>query len=505
MTARVRALARLSQSDNATLGRMTSRTRLLILAALCASIVAAGLPSAASASSIAYVGTDGNVWVTSPDGANKKRVTTDGTTASGGSYNNPSQTDDGRILSSKGQFMFVHRFDGTRVWSWQPPYGGSFYKSVLSQHFSPEGGLITWSYTHSAHAYDPIRQRVSFQTPDGGTTSPCLINCHDGYSHSRWVHTTGKAAMISTDGSTIAVQGTSSPQPWAASNGRDFEGFDISRDGKKTLVQTTPDGVGTGEQGVLEFFQGNIPPGAQSGVCAVYLGDETTQPRWSPDGSQITWSDAEGVWASRAPSAGGNGACNLNPTLIVPGGKQPDFGKTDVPAPPAGGGGTTDPGGGTTNPGGGTSNPGGGSSNPGGGDTSTPGGGGTTEPGGGTQTDVGGDQDTPEQRDTVAPAISGVKPIAGKLARLLAKGYAVSFKSDESGTATIEVLNGRKIVATARRQVAAGATSKVVAKFTKKARKQLKRKKRVKLSVRVVVADAAGNSSMQVKRVTLKR
>jgi hypothetical protein len=475
---------------------MTSRTRLLLLAVLCAATVGAALPGAASASSIAYVGSDGNVWVTSPDGANKKQVTTDGTTASGGGYNNPSQTDDGRILSSKGQFMFLHRFDGTRVWSWQPPYGGSLYKAVLSQHISPEGGLITWSYTHSTHAYDPIRQRVSFQTPDGGTTSPCLINCHDGYTDARWVHTTGKAAMISTDRSTIAVQGTSSPQPWAASNGRDFEGFDISRDGKKTLVQTTPDGTGTREQGVLEFFQGNTPPGAQTGVCAAYLGDETTQPRFSPDASQITWSDAQGVWVSRAPTAGGNGGCNLNPTLIVPGGKQPDFGKADVPAPP-----TQNPGGGTQNPGGGTQNPGGGTQNPGGGTTNP--GGDTVTPGDGGQTDIG-NQDTP-QGDKVAPVIASLKPIAAKLSKLLAKGYAVSFKSNEAGTATVEVLNGRTIVASAKKNVAADANAKVVAKFTKKAKAQLKRKKSVKLTVRVVVVDAAGNSSMQVKKVTLKR
>ena len=471
---------------------MTSRTRLLILGALCASIVAVALPAAASASSIAYIGSDGNVWVTSPDGANKKRVTSDGTTAPSSYYANPSQTDDGRILSSKGQFMFIHRFDGTPVRTWQPPYGGSLYKAVLSQHISPDGGLVTWSYTHSTHAYDPIRQRVSFQTPDGGTGTPCLINCHDGYSHSRWVHTTNKAAMISTDGSQIAVQGTTSPQPWAYSNGRDFEGFDVSRDGKKTLIQTTPDGSGTNEQGILEFFQGNTPPpGTQSGICAVYLGNETTQPRFSPDATQITWSDAQGVWVSRAPTAGGDGGCNLNPTLIAPGGKQPDFGKADVPAPPA-----QNPGGGTTTPGGGTTTPGGG--------TTTPGGG-TTTPGGGVQTDVGGGGDTPQQRDTVAPTIAALKPVAGKLSKLLAKGYTVSFQSNEAGTATVEVLNGRAIVASAKKQVAAGANAKVVAKFTKKAKAQLKRKKSVKLTVRVVVVDAAGNSSVQVKKVALKR
>jgi hypothetical protein len=293
------------------------------------------------------------------------------------------------------------------------------------------------------------------------------------------------------------VQGSSSPQPWAASNGRDFEGFDISRDGKKTLVLSTPDGTGTGERGVLEFFQGNTPPGAQTGVCAAYLGDETTQPRFSPDGSQITWSDAQGVWVSRAPTGGGDNGCNLNPTLIVPGGKQPDFGKADVPAPPVQNPGGGD--GGTQNPGGGTTNPGGG------GGTTTPGGGGTTTPGGGTQTDVGGDVDNRDQRDTVAPTIASLKPVAGKLAKLLARGYTVSFTSNEAGTATVEVLNGRKIVATAKKSVAAGTSTKVVAKFTKKAKAQLKRKKSAKLTVRVVVVDAAGNSSMQVKKVTLKR
>jgi hypothetical protein len=369
---------------------------------------------------------------------------------------------------------------------WLAPVGASFYKSPLSGHLAPDKGLVTWAYIHSAHVSEPPTQRVAFSTP--GATSPCVINCHSGYHNPRWIPNTPYAAMISTDGSTYAVQeqGAASPVPYlsfGAGQG-DFESVDISRTGNKILVSATPDGTppqGQHEQGVLQFFQAAGPPRAAANfVCAVALGDETTEARWSPDGSKITWSDGQGVWVSPAPTGGGNGACNLSPQLIVPGGREPDFGLANVPT--AGGGSGPVPG---PNP------------DPG--------------PGPGPGPD-------PDPNTDPAPAITGLSTARVKLATALSRGYPVRFSSSEAGRATVALTasgsnaRGLKVVMAKTVQVAGASKSlpgagqhSVTAKFTSKARRKLRRLRRVTLSVQVTVVDSGGNSATQTKKVTLKR
>ncbi len=292
------------------------------LAAALASAVALALAAPAAADNIAYVAGDGNVWISSVDGTNKKQVTTDG--APNAAYRQPTQTGDGKILASKGQFFLYLRQDGSLISGWQAPTGGSFYKSPGGSQISPDGGLVTWWYYHNTWVSDPIVQRVAFQTPDGGTPSPCTINCHDGYRDPRWIPGTPNAGMITTSGNGISVQNGRSLTPWASTDG-DFEGFDVSRTGNRIAIIATVNGQpaeGQHQQGVLQFFQGQgPPPAAASLVCQAAVGDETSQPRWSPNGSGITWSDHQGVWVSPAPTAGGNGAVQP-PAAAARGGRE---------------------------------------------------------------------------------------------------------------------------------------------------------------------------------------
>src|SRR4051812_38734478 len=69
-----------------------------ICIALAAAALAVGATSAA-ASSIAYV-KDGNVWLSSPDGAKSYQLTF------AGGYSSPSQADDGTLVVQKGGTFF---------------------------------------------------------------------------------------------------------------------------------------------------------------------------------------------------------------------------------------------------------------------------------------------------------------------------------------------------------------------------------------------------------------
>jgi hypothetical protein len=80
------------------------------------------------------------------------------------------------------------------------------------------------------------------------------------------------------------------------------------------------------------------------------------RPFWSPDGTQIAWNGADGIYVSPAPVPGADDTCVLAPKLVVPGGNEVHWAPFDLTQPPApGGGGTTTPPATTTpTPGGGT-------------------------------------------------------------------------------------------------------------------------------------------------------
>jgi hypothetical protein len=472
------------------------RRTITAVAALAIALVCA---APAAASNIVYAGSDGNIWTSAPDGSVKKQVTTDGTPAQ--PYRGPTQTNAGRVLSYRSKFFFVHELNGTLKAAWEAPTAGSFYEQPLSAQVSPDGGLVAWHYLHSAHAYERPFHRVAFQTPDGGTPSPCTINCHSGYVNPRWIPGTPHAAMISTSGAEIRVQqqGSGDPVGWANTDG-DFEGFDVSRTGNRILILATEDGSppeGQHQVGLLQVFQGQgPPPSAASFVCQVVLGDETTRPRWSPDGASITWSDANGAWTSPAPTAGPGGTCNIAPKLLAAGARAPDWGPAAAPQKPA----DPDPG-----PGPGPDpdpDPGPG---PGPGPDPGPGPG----PGPGPEPDPG---------DRTPPQVTGLTLAKAKLAKALSKGHGVTFTTTEGGTAKLELLvsgkpaNGLRIVvaktvtvATGSRTVAGPGRYTVVAKFTKKAKAKLKKLRSLKLSARLTFTDAAGNADVATQTTTLKR
>lgn len=119
----------------------------------------------------------------------------------------------------------------------------------------------------------------------------------------------------------------------------------------------------------------------------------------------------------------------------------------------------------------------------------------------------------PPLKDTTAPVASLASAPGQKLKQVLAKGLHLTLASNEAGKATVTVsvdaktarkLHIKREVGRASAAVRAGKLELTV-KLGAKARKAFKKLRKVRLSVKAVVTDAAGNPATRSLTVTLKR
>jgi hypothetical protein len=458
----------------------------------------------ASASSIAYTKND-NVWLTKPDGSYQKQVTTDGTPSN--RYQAPAQLDDGTIVVSRPsvRFFYALRQDGTLRNAPLLAPGNSCGTGPLDLDVTPDSGVIVFQYVHSDFCINPTpgngpRSRVTFafsDVPTGSATFPK----HDNWTAPRWTPGTNFASMVAIGGGSIGIQGGGTVSPWLQSNPSVelIKSFDISRAGNRVLVETTPP---SGSPSRLVLWQNDGPPksldNTGTALCtAENFATGDADPRWSPDGTQITWEGPDGVYVSPAPIAS-NGNCLLSPKLIAAGGHDPAFGAASIappPPPPPPDQGT---GGNTGNDGGTGGN--GGTGTPGGGDTGTPGG----QTGGDTGT-PGGDTGTPKPPvDRTAPKVTLRTPKV-KLGTALKKGYTVQVTVSEAASVSGVLASGRMTAAKGSARTSGGKVT-LKLKFTAAARKKLAKSRTAKLTLQVVVTDGAGNQTRTaVRKVTIRR
>jgi hypothetical protein len=105
-----------------------------------------------------------------------------------------------------------------------------------------------------------------------------------------------------------------------------------------------------------------------------------------------------------------------------------------------------------------------------------------------------------------------------ELAPSLSRGYGTSFTAPSPGRATLVLTasgsNARGLrtviartvkVASGSKRVTKAGKVKVTAKFTRKARSKLRRKKKVKVTAVLTFKDASGRIGTKTKKLTLKR
>ena len=313
-------------------GEMKGRVALIFALLALFGVQAAG----AQAASIAYIGSEGDVWLASPDGEIRHRLTSNATAES--RYRSPSQTNDGRVVAlrrggSTTFAYFLRRTDGGVLTTWLMPSSGTGldFAPYTGGQIAPEGGLIAYDFFHAEGPPSYYSQvRVGFLSGPG-QTDPCLLNCEYGYARPRWLPGLNVAGMIDVpDFSTVWIQDGASPRPWFAFTGGSTKilSFD-TRAGKTVAVADT----GSGSFFVMMRNDGgyNSPPTV---LCSVGLHSQAV-PRLSPDGTMVAWEGPDpqgGVYVSPAPGGTGpSDVCAMQPRLVAPGGHQPDWGAQDAP------------------------------------------------------------------------------------------------------------------------------------------------------------------------------
>ena len=338
---------------------------LIPLAIACVLLI--GVP-AAQADSIAYV-KDGNVWLSTSDGARQVQVTQTG------GYTDVTQADDGTMIGLNG--VRLHRLarDGKLLADFDTPVSstspGKSFHGPFDPAISPDGSKVAYTYYWMSQGSSPTcyPPQCAVAYNEGGTgyshadrqTGWEEIGKHSGWRHPAWVDddTVMLANPTHLPNRDVVLDTISDGPPGMAHNwfsdtvqgNPHVSGGDITRDKRKLAFQTG-ENDSTLSIYYVPLFPTSFPDGEpQSGsdphICYRYSnpdGGRFSQPTFSPDGGQVAWAEGNGVHIAAVPAfASGcstDGATASAP-LVIPGASEPDWGPADVPvaaapvAPPA--------------------------------------------------------------------------------------------------------------------------------------------------------------------------
>jgi hypothetical protein len=335
----------------------TPRRSLTALAAATAMALAAAAPAAAD--SISYV-KDGNVWLTTPDGARQFQVT------SSGAYTYASQADDGTFVALTGERL--HRLDrmgnvladfATPVSDGPPPPSPPGYSDATANYFhgpfdpeiSPDGTKVTYTYYWQHYTYDHILGGMRQRLESGTAISHAdrLTGWDEfGGNLSGWVDATwldngliaraNAGVPLAEDVvlNTVAPGQKSELTRWYRSPGG-YKRQDPEINDQRTMLAL----AGTAAEPVKEHMAvWRITDGfsADPEPCFAIIDDKQRDRipnglSWSPDGLSLAWEDSQGIntYLVGDQSAGCKPA-EGETKLLIPGGTDPDWGPADVPA-----------------------------------------------------------------------------------------------------------------------------------------------------------------------------
>ena len=342
-----------------------------LLAGAAAVLALAVAAPAASADSIAYV-KGGDIYLSTSDGARQYRVTTTG------GYSDVSQADDGTMIGLYG--VRLHRLSrtgrvladfATPVSDTRPAPAKTFY-GPYDPAISPDGKKVAYTYYYMTQSQDPTCYPPQCYTTinEGGTGyswadrltswNDPKLGRHSGWRNPSWVD--NDTVMISDPTHAFnydVILDTISDgdsgnlvHNWfsdLAGGNPHTGGGDISRDRRKLAFVT-----GAGDSTLTLYGVNNFPttfPDSEAPVstrpliCYRYSGakgGKFSTPTFAPDGRRVAWAEADGIKVVNVPSfANGcttNGA-SPNAAMLIPGGRQPDWGPADVPSGHGGNGG----------------------------------------------------------------------------------------------------------------------------------------------------------------------
>jgi opacity protein-like surface antigen len=440
---------------------MTSRPH-IVRAALAAGLALAALPAAASADSIVFV-RDNNVWLSNPDGSGQYQVTTDGTAEN--PYTSPSQADDGTIVAAR-----------------KAPNGGPLYRlrqngdlintiplrSMLAgpfrPHVSPDGQLVAYEHVFSknVNGYIETSSDVRFTRADGSTPDGIGPETGRGAGSPSWIDSNRAFVGINAIATTQVVGQEAvewwndyDHQPTWFNFGEDVEDGEVAPNGNVVVVR------GDHTDNTIQLYRSNggftSPP---TPTCTLGQpspgpgGQQFADPTFSPSGDALAWQEGNGVWSESLPAED----CSAGePRLLIPGASEPDWGPAPVNPGPR------------TQP--------------------------APAPGPGPAPGL---QPGPKH----ALAASAARTT---LSRALAKGLKVRLTVPAGGRVSATATAKGKTVAKGSRKVTKAGSTTVALRFSKQARRKLRRARSAKLAVAIRFTPKGGAAVSERLAITLAR
>ncbi len=477
---------------------MRART-LAAAGAVCAMLA---LPVAAQADSIVYI-KDGNVWSAAGDGSRQIQVTDTG------GYSYVSQADDGSLIAlAPGERLHRLSADGrviadfaTYVSDGAPVSGPvNRFHGPFEPEISPDGSKVAFEWyndsydsgntstcnvTNDCYQYQ-ARQGVGITNSDR-LTGPDEFGLLTGWGYPSWFDNdtllrSHSGTILNDDAVFNEIgpgKGDDEMDFWFydPEGGTNVSNVELSRDKRVAVgvVGSSDDRLrvyrpnvepfGAPNWNHSAFAQGNKPVVDDCFDFGDPVGGRFGGVSIAPDGGHLAYAVGDGIWIANIPDVGSTQACQSNlPTenaLRIPGGSYPDWGPADPPAR-------------------------------------------TVATSAGQAGAPGANGDQGQDTSGVGQGLS-VKAARVKLALALKKGLAVNVAAGGPGKVSVTAKAGGRKVAAGGGRTDADGRGKVYVRFTKAAKRSLKRKRSVKLALTVSFRPDGGAAVKTTQAVTLKR